>query len=223
MEKKNMIFLSVIAVATLLTAVVGATFAYFSAQAGSGAQTVTGAAAQIAGLNTTVNGTIDFTGAMPGWAGAASISVQTPTGDAEAAGSYQVTLDKNGLNPAFSTWITYTVYKTTATSHTGVSVATCTEQTVANGNNLEYTMDCPITLGSFTAVADGTDFEQVATGNLNALTTEEVLETVNYTVSTFEPATYYVLYQFTKPAGVDQNAVQGMSMNPIFTIEAITD
>ena len=31
MEKKNVIFLSVIAVATLLTAVVGTTFAYFTA------------------------------------------------------------------------------------------------------------------------------------------------------------------------------------------------
>ena len=31
MEKKNVIFLSVIAVATLLTAVIGTTFAYFTA------------------------------------------------------------------------------------------------------------------------------------------------------------------------------------------------
>ena len=34
MEKKNVIFLSVIAVATLLTAVIGTTFAYFTAQVG---------------------------------------------------------------------------------------------------------------------------------------------------------------------------------------------
>ena len=32
MDKKNTVFLSVIAVATLLTAVVGTTFAYFTAQ-----------------------------------------------------------------------------------------------------------------------------------------------------------------------------------------------
>ena len=33
MEKKNMVFLSVIAVATLLTAVVGTTFSFFTATA----------------------------------------------------------------------------------------------------------------------------------------------------------------------------------------------
>ncbi len=38
MEKKNTILLTVIAVATLLVAVVGATFAYFSAQGGDAAQ-----------------------------------------------------------------------------------------------------------------------------------------------------------------------------------------
>ena len=37
MEKKNVIFLSVIAVATLLTAVIGTTFAYFTAQVGGDA------------------------------------------------------------------------------------------------------------------------------------------------------------------------------------------
>ena len=38
MEKKNTILLTVIAIATLLVAMVGATFAYFTAQRGEGAQ-----------------------------------------------------------------------------------------------------------------------------------------------------------------------------------------
>ncbi len=221
MEKKNMIFLSVIAVATLLTAVVGATFAYFSAQAGSGSQTVSGAAAQLAGLNTTVTGTIDFTDALPGWAGAGAISVETPTGDSDAAGSYRVVLDKNGLNAAFSDWITYSIYKTTAASHTGITIGACTNENVTNGDTVESTMSCPINLGSFATL--GAENELLETGSLNDLTAETVIETVNYTVGTFEEATYYVVYEFEKPAGIDQNAVQGMSINPIFTVEAVTN
>ena len=38
MEKKNTVLLTVIAIATLLVAMVGATFAYFTAQRGDGAQ-----------------------------------------------------------------------------------------------------------------------------------------------------------------------------------------
>ena len=41
MEKKNTMLLTVIAVATLLVAVVGATFAYFSLSVTGGAQTTT--------------------------------------------------------------------------------------------------------------------------------------------------------------------------------------
>ena len=42
MEKKNVVFLTVLAVATLLTAVVGTTFAYFTATVqGNGSATTT--------------------------------------------------------------------------------------------------------------------------------------------------------------------------------------
>ena len=53
MEKKNTILLTVIAVATLLVAVVGATFAYFTATT----QTGTGAGTTATDTATTVGGT----------------------------------------------------------------------------------------------------------------------------------------------------------------------
>ena len=41
MDKKNVVFLTVLAVATLLTAVVGTTFAYFTASTQAGTRTAT--------------------------------------------------------------------------------------------------------------------------------------------------------------------------------------
>ena len=59
MEKKNMVLLTVIAVATLLVAVVGATFAYFTATSTtSGNETTTSATtAQLATLSWTAEDT----------------------------------------------------------------------------------------------------------------------------------------------------------------------
>ena len=69
MEKKNMVFLSVIAVATLLTAVVGTTFSFFTATVSpdddNPAQNTTITTPTL-GITYAQEGTINMTNVVPG-------------------------------------------------------------------------------------------------------------------------------------------------------------
>ena len=68
MEKKNVVFLTVLAIATLLTAVVGTTFAYFTATV-TGNDTATTTTIQTANLSVAYSdgAQINATGIAPGW------------------------------------------------------------------------------------------------------------------------------------------------------------
>ena len=70
MEKKNVIFLSVIAVATLLTAVIGTTFAYFTANittSNAANSNTTVKTKVIAGAVMDMGSKIEATGVYPGF------------------------------------------------------------------------------------------------------------------------------------------------------------
>lgn len=101
MEKKNVVFLTVLAVATLLTAVVGTTFAYFTATV-TNTNTPTATTVTTAG---TVSVTYDesdqitATDVVPGWAAAKEFSVEN-TGNNSV--KYSITLKDvtNGISAA---------------------------------------------------------------------------------------------------------------------------
>lgn len=116
MEKKNTILLTVIAVATLLVAVVGATFAYFTASVtnsgteGNNTTTVTTKAIASASfeLGSSVEGE-DVKDALPGYKALRSLKV-VGGGDAGSSLAATITLTPN-VPAAFGTHIKYTIYK----------------------------------------------------------------------------------------------------------------
>ena len=113
MEKKNMVLLTVIAVATLLVAVVGATFAYFTATSTtSGNDTTTSATtAQLA----TLSWTAEETGRSPQvYPGFKAFQAYTLAAGGTGSARYQLKLTAN-VDPAFKSGdVTYSIYKATS-------------------------------------------------------------------------------------------------------------
>lgn len=114
MEKKNMVLLTVIAVATLLVAVVGATFAYFTATSSTtdGNEATTSATtAQLA----TLSWTADETGRSPQvYPGFKAFQAYTLAAGGTGSARYQLKLTAN-VDPAFKSGdVTYTIYKATS-------------------------------------------------------------------------------------------------------------
>ena len=113
MEKKNMVLLTVIAVATLLVAVVGATFAYFTATSTTGGNDTTTSAttAQLA----TLSWTAEETGRSPQvYPGFKAFQAYTLAAGGTGSARYQLTLDAT-VDPAFKSGdVTYSIYKATS-------------------------------------------------------------------------------------------------------------
>ena len=99
MDKKNVVFLTVLAVATLLTAVVGTTFAYFTATvAGNGtATTTTITTANNLGINYSDGAQITGNAIVPGWMATKTVTV-TNNGDTPV--NYQI--NWTAVNNTFS-------------------------------------------------------------------------------------------------------------------------
>ncbi len=111
MEKKNTILLTVIAIATLLVAVVGATFAYFTATVNNdevGQHTDTMKARTLVTANMKLGNTIGTENMLPGYKAVRSITITGTSGD--TAVNTQIELTPN-VPEAFGTDIKYYVYK----------------------------------------------------------------------------------------------------------------
>lgn len=173
MEKKNMVLLTVIAVATLLVAVVGATFAYFTATSTTddGNETTTSATtAQLA----TLTWTAEETGRSPQvYPGFKAFQAYTLAAGGTGSARYQLTLDAT-VDPAFKSGdVTYSIYK--ATSEVTSSLFT-------PGNaNVDTTTEPGVARYSITGAAFDSDAE-----GLTAVVTDQPLTTASGTVITGE-------------------------------------
>ena len=168
MEKKNMVLLTVIAVATLLVAVVGATFAYFTATSTtSGNDTTTSATtAQLA----TLSWTAEETGRSPQvYPGFKAYQAYTLAAGGTGSARYQLKLTAN-VDPAFKSGdVTYSIYK--ATSEVTSSLFT-------PGNaNVDTTTEPGVARYSITGAAFDSE-------GLTAVVENEPLTTVSDTVIT---------------------------------------
>lgn len=76
-NKGQTIFLSVIGIATLLVAIIGATFAYFTSTSGTGTGNVDLTAKTVAGFTATAGSITSDETILPGWSKSADISVAT--------------------------------------------------------------------------------------------------------------------------------------------------
>ena len=231
MERKNMVLLTVIAVATLLVAVVGATFAYFTASVSNDfSSDATGSSAQ-GRTNVTagsVNGSSDagiVIANVDGNAGSFTVSDIYP-GHKEVAMASVTNKNPNGTAAAIS--ITYTptentfgngqvkisVYK----SSTAVNIGTsnyfgCSQQTRAASGDIQYFETCTGTNTALgTAVA--TDVAINGITKLTLAANESVAGSADGTT-----VYYYFVVEFIDSG--DQNAEQGHSLTGKINIDLI--
>jgi len=210
MERKNAVLLTVIAVATLLVAVVGATFAYFTATTTPTGEGGTGT------VTTTTVGDIDLTMAAtsvtnelkyPGGYLAVGASV-TATHEGNAA--YNLTYDVNGtINNGTNTQLSWTLYEVASTVANPVTGCTLEETKEGSETRYNYT-GCTVstTLTASTPVKTGT---VAAKTNGNVLATGETL-----TSSTSGTVTYYYLV-VSYPNSGNQDTDQGANITATLT------
>ncbi len=190
MEKKNTILLTVIAVATLLVAVVGATFAYFTASTAGDGDKSTGTVNTATVGNVTLelgNQTNDTVMDYPGGKAVVALSV-TPTKGGSDTNNYNVTynvtgtIDTTALSGSDSE-ITYTLYRVDSTTAASISdpVQSCSlaKDTATEPGKTHYyyencAIDTNITRGTrvdYGTITDHTSATQVITDALENSTT----------------------------------------------------
>ena len=212
MEKKNMVLLTVIAVATLLVAVVGATFAYFTATSTTGGNETTTSAttAQLATLSWTAEDTGRSPQVYPGFK---AFQAYTLAAGGTGSARYKLTLDAT-VDPAFKSGdVTYSIYK--ATSEVTSSLFT-------PGNaNVDTTTEPGVARYSITGAAFNSEAE-----SLTAVVENQPLTTVSGTAITGGPVSavntinggtteYYVLvldFPNKNEAQTQQNATFSASL-----------
>jgi len=201
MEKKNVIFLSVIAVATLLTAVIGTTFAYFTANI-----TTSNAENSKTEVKTTtiakavmnMGSKITATNALPGYKTVKAITV-TGSGATDALPA-QATITVTPTIPAdFGSDVTWKLIKSS-------DPVTCTDGTpVTSGTQYYDTDTCTVPAGATTVIDNG----GTAAKSYNT--------TVNYNTSD----NYYLVVEYAN--NEDQTATQAgksFSLDISFTAKA---
>lgn len=224
MEKKNTILLTVIAVATLLVAVVGATFAYFTASSsvtGDGNEGTVNTATNIgsvainqtdiaASKNTIYPGTMNYVGTII--QATKTDTTENFTLDYSLTGTVSVTA-------AFKHDITWKLYKVAASETTPVSCAEVAETATATGT--QYSQSC--TLGtSLTGDSVGTG-SLVAKGTLTAGETSSPVSYADGSVDTDGGSDYYYLVVEYPNKQENQNDDQGKDIKMTINKVAITN
>ena len=224
MEKKNTILLTVIAVATLLVAVVGATFAYFTASSsvtGDGNEGTVNTATNIGSVainqtdiaasnNTIYPGTMNYVGTII--QATKTDTTENFTLDYSLTGTVSVTA-------AFAHDITWKLYKVAASETSPVSCQPVTETATATGT--QYSQSC--TLGkSLTGDSVG-DGSLVAKGTLTAGETSSSVSYADGSVDTDGGSDYYYLVVEYPNKQDSQNADQGKDIKMTINKVAITN
>lgn len=205
MEKKNTILLTVIAVATLLVAVVGATFAYFTASVtttNDDNKTTTVKTKTLTSAVMDLGSQISPTEAVyPGYKALKTVTVKG--GNEADAESVTGTLTLTPSVTDFGSHIKYSLYKV-ATASASTNGVTCTASNVTStvdGTEIQKSdsMTCDVSKAG-TAVISGT-----FTG------TTPVTQDITVTPSTDD--TYYLVVEYENDETADQNAEQGKTFS----------
>ncbi len=208
-----------IAVATLLVAVVGATFAYFTATTatqGTPENKSSVETTKLANIKLTATETSKSTNTVwPGTMNYVGVSVAASVeGENPDEKEYTVTYDIVGkvsteVEGTFNNQIKYRLYEVNeAISGSGVSdVVNCEKVVpVEDGTTLQYSQTC-------TENSKLEEGEKVAEGILNS--GEETIEVKaeDKTINTGETKYYYLVVEYTNNAGGPQNEDQGKKIN----------
>ena len=149
MEKKNVIFLSVIAVATLLTAVIGTTFAYFTANittSNAANSNTTVKTKVIAGAVMDMGSKVAVTDALPGYKTVKPITV-TGSGVADSQPA-NATITVTPSLGAFASDVTWKLYKSS-------TAITCTSSPVTTGTQYYDNATCKNLEGAEVVIDNG--------------------------------------------------------------------
>lgn len=215
MEKKNMVLLTVIAVATLLVAVVGATFAYFTAsiqndyndQGNNGTANISSGSV---GSNTTVvaevdgqAGSFEATDVYPGHKEVAALKV---TVEGDTAQSIDITYSPT-TNDFPDGSITLKVYKGAGSENIGEegNYFQCESKTGTSGGSQTFYEECTVeesTLG--TQLGSTHNLTQAEAGSTVVLATDSL---------TSETGTYYVVVEFVNKPGESQDTAQSKTLD----------
>lgn len=203
MEKKNVIFLSVIAVATLLTAVIGTTFAYFTANFTVSNQdnaTSTVNTKTLVGTTVTLGAPIKPTETVyPGFKGVQEVTVEgTKTG--EVPGKVTLTVTPT-IATEFGTDIEWALYESTTKITCNDPVTNTTAD--GAGNKVYQTTEC-------TDVSSATP--------VIAANTASAEKKYTLTVNAGETHKFYLVAEYKNNTTTAQNSAQGKSFG--FTVTA---
>lgn len=219
MEKKNMVLLTVIAVATLLVAVVGATFAYFTASItnnynGQGQNGNANVQSGTVGTNNTVianvegqAGSFDATDIYPGHKEVAALKV-TVTGESAQPIDIIYTPSENTF-PDDS--IIIKVYKSSGSANIGegTNYFNCQKQTATEGSTQTFFETCNNTESNLGSLL----------GSAHELTQAEKDQTVVLAQDTITGVTtpgttqvYYVVVEFVNNDSAAQDTAQAKTL-----------
>ena len=209
-----MVLLTVIAVATLLVAVVGATFAYFTAQStttGNSAKT-SATTRQLAALSWIARESGESPEVYPGYMAYQAYELSA-TGNGKA--NYKLTLDATvteGFNAGEQDDLTYSIYKTTTSKPEYTTLFQPGDEIVQTADNTTtykidgagFTHDSLTTVVLEKPLTTGSKQEIVANATINANATE-----------------YYVLVINFHDNGAAQNNLQGKTFSASLKLTAI--
>jgi len=204
MEKKNTLLLTVVAVATLLVAVVGASFAYFSITVSkdstTSAQNSTKATTKAYATATMSFGNkVTGTNVLPGYKAVRSITIKGGGASTSQAVATKITV-KPTIDSAFGSDVTWSLYKSS-------TAITCTSsETSTNG---QYYDNATCKVGS----AALSTLTPVLTGSTTS-------KTLNVDVSYNTNDTYYLVVEYANNTSANQNAQQGKTFEVVLDYAA---
>lgn len=202
MDKKNMILLTVIAVATLLIAVVGATFAYFTASTNltNGTQRSTATTSQLSDVGLTVTADLSYESmGYPGGFSIVGVKAEASKGATDTHDyriSYNVDME---FTNATGTALTWKLYEK-STQLTNADSCTLQENTETEGET-HYWYTCTTSNDYGTEVQSGT----VAAGASATRVSTTTLETLDTSNSTY----YYLVVNYPNDDAANQYTADG--------------
>ena len=225
MEKKNTILLTVIAVATLLVAVVGATFAYFTATTGAGDPNdtaTTGTATTVGGVNLVMTADTSSNDiAYPGGYVVAGVNVTATNSD--TTNNYTTTYQVNGtITNNTKTQLNWTLYRVTSSIANPVTPDSCQRQEAAQGDGTtrywyeDCTLDASLT-GDTYKVTKGTAAAATTAGTPQETTVTATGETLDVDADSDATVYYYLVVEYPNNASAPQDADQGQTISVILT------
>lgn len=228
-EKKNSntVLLTVIGVATLLVALVGATFAYFTATVSQDTSAkVDVTTSTLAGLEMkSYKQDAKVSNAVyPGWVGYQAVQVKA-TGSSGDKANYTLSLTAN-VPAAFGTDIKYSICKvengTTAISSDldttfGYNPGTVAKDETTTPGEIHYSIsNGAVSLPSSGCTAVGTANTALASGSIEIATNKEITAGASATYDL-----YYITYKYENNTEAAQNAQgQQFTVEPVFTVNA---